>query len=278
LKEGEIMSNKHLIALDLDGTLLTDEKTISQTSKKVIQKAREQGHIVMIATGRPFRSSEQYYKELQLDTPIVNFNGAFVHHPTNHQWGTFHSPMDFQVAHEIVEALDTFRFHNIIAEVIDDVYLHYHDEKLLEIFNIGNPTITTGDLRRYLTKSPTSMLIHAEEDHVKLIREHLSNVHAEVIDHRRWAAPWHVIEIVKSGLNKAVGLKVAAEYFQIPQDRVIAFGDEDNDLEMLEFAGKGIAMGNGIDQVKSIANDITISNQEDGVAVYLNDLLNLNAI
>jgi Cof subfamily protein (haloacid dehalogenase superfamily) len=186
--------------------------------------------------------------------------------------------LDFQVAHEIVEALDTFRFHNIIAEVIDDVYLHYHDEKLLEIFNIGNPTITTGDLRRFLTKSPTSMLIHAEEDHVKLIREHLSNVHAEVIDHRRWAAPWHVIEIVKSGLNKAVGLKVAAEYFQIPQDRIIAFGDEDNDLEMLEFAGKGIAMGNGIDQVKSIANDITISNQEDGVAVYLNDLLNLNAI
>ena len=272
------MSNKHLIALDLDGTLLTDEKTLSNTTKKVIQKARDQGHIVMIATGRPFRSSELYYKELHLDTPIVNFNGAFVHHPTNHNWGIYHSPMDIKVAQEIVEALDTFRFHNIIAEVIDDVYLHYHDQKLLEIFNIGNPAITTGDLRRFLTKSPTSMLIHAEEDHVKLIRDHLSDVHAEVIDHRRWAAPWHVIEIIKSGLNKAVGLKVAADYFQIPQDRIIAFGDEDNDLEMLEFAGKGIAMGNGIDIVKSIANDITLTNQEDGVAVYLNDLLNLKAI
>ena len=272
------MQNKHLIALDLDGTLLTDEKTISVTTKRVIQKAREQGHIVMIATGRPFRSSELYYNELQLDTPIVNFNGAFVHHPTNHKWQTIHSPMDIRVAQEIVEALDTFRFHNIIAEVIDDVFLHYHDEKLLEIFNIGNPTITTGDLRRFLTKSPTSMLIHAEEDHVKLIRDHLSDVHAQVIDHRRWAAPWHVIEIVKSGLNKAVGLKVAADYFQIPQDRIIAFGDEDNDLEMLEFAGRGIAMGNGIDIVKNIANDITLTNQEDGVAVYLNDLLNLKAI
>jgi 5-amino-6-(5-phospho-D-ribitylamino)uracil phosphatase len=272
------MSNKHLIALDLDGTLLTDEKTLSDTTKRVIQKAREQGHVVMIATGRPFRSSELYYKELQLDTPIVNFNGAFIHHPTNHNWGTIHSPMDIRVAQEIVEALDTFRFHNIIAEVIDDVYLHYHDEKLLEIFGIGNPSITTGDLRRFLTKSPTSMLIHAEEDHVKLIRDHLSDVHAEVIDHRRWAAPWHVIEIVKSGLNKAVGLKVASDYFQIPQDRIIAFGDEDNDLEMLEFAGKGIAMGNGIDKVKNIANDITLTNQEDGVAVYLNDLLNLKAI
>lgn len=272
------MTKKHLIALDLDGTLLTDEKTISMNTKNVIQKAQEQGHVVMIATGRPFRSSEMYYRELQLNTPIVNFNGAFIHHPTDTKWGTYHSPMDIQTAKDIVEALNSFNFHNIIAEVMDDVYLHYHDEKLLDVFNLGNPNVTTGDLRRFLTDSPTSMLIHAEEDHVKLIRDHLSDVHAEVIDHRSWAAPWHVIEIIKSGLNKAVGLKLASEYFQIPQERIIAFGDEDNDLEMLEFAGKGVAMENGISQVKTIANDVTLSNQEDGVAVYLNDLLNLKAI
>ena len=65
------MKEKHLIALDLDGTLLKDDKTISYKTKHVIQKAREAGHVVMIATGRPFRSSEMYYRELQLDTPIV---------------------------------------------------------------------------------------------------------------------------------------------------------------------------------------------------------------
>lgn len=69
------MAEKHLIALDLDGTLLKDDKTISPKTKMVIQKARQQGHEVMIATGRPFRSSEIYYREMGLNSPIVNFNG-----------------------------------------------------------------------------------------------------------------------------------------------------------------------------------------------------------
>lgn len=272
------MAEKHLITLDLDGTLLTDDKTISPNTLKVIKKAREAGHEVMIATGRPFRSSEMYYREMDLNTPIVNFNGAFVHNPKKHDWGIHHSPMEVSVAKDIVEACNTFTFHNIIAEVIDDVYFHYHDEKLIDIFSLGTPNLTTGDLRNFLTDSPTSLLIHTDEEHVQEIRNHLSDVHAEVIDHRSWAAPWHVIEIIKFGLNKAVGIKKAADYLQIPRERIIAFGDEDNDLEMLEFAHYGIAMGNAIDQVKNIAKDITLTNEEDGVAVYLNDLLNLKAL
>ncbi|AIE59318.1 Cof-type HAD-IIB family hydrolase [Bacillus methanolicus] len=272
------MAEKHLIVLDLDGTVLKDDKTISHRTKKVILKAKEQGHKVMIATGRPFRSSEMYYRELQLDTPIVNFNGAFIHHPLDKKWGVYHSPLDMKVAKDIVDALDSFHFHNIIAEVIDDVFLHYHDEKLLDVFGIGKPNITTGDLRKFLKHSPTSMLIHTDEENIKKIRAHLSEVHAEVINHRSWAAPWYVIEIVKYGLNKAIGVKKVADYFQIPKERIIAFGDEDNDLEMLEFAGIGIAMENAVDELKNIANDVTLSNEDDGVAIYLNDLLNLKAI
>lgn len=269
---------KHLIALDLDGTLLKDDKTISQTTKQVISKAKQEGHIVMIATGRPYRSSEMYYRELNLDTPIVNFNGAFVHHPKDQNWGIHHSPLEISVAKDIVDACNSFDFHNIIAEVIDDVYLHYHDEKLLDLLSFGDPNITTGDLRKFLTASPTSLLIHSEEDQVKKIHSYLADVHAEVIEHRSWGAPFPVIEIIKRGLNKAVGLKKTSEYFDIPPARIIAFGDEDNDLEMLEYAGCGVAMGNGIAEAKNVANDVTLTNEEDGVAHYLNDYLNLKAI
>ena len=177
-----------------------------------------------------------------------------------------------------MDACNSFQFHNIIAEVIDDVYFHYHDEKLLDLFSFGNPHITTGDLREFLNASPTSMLIHSTEEQVKLIRQHLSEVHAEVIEHRSWGAPFPIIEIIKSGLNKAIGLKYASEYFSIPPERIIAFGDEDNDLEMLEYAGRGVAMGNGIEEVKNVANEITLTNEEDGIGHYLNDLLNLKAI
>ncbi|RFU68051.1 HAD family phosphatase [Peribacillus saganii] len=269
------MREKHLIVLDLDGTLLTDNKIISDRSKNVLKTLQNDGHEVMIATGRPYRSSSIYYRELDLTTPIVNFNGAFVHNPLDNGWGIYHSPLDISVAKDIVEACDNFQYHNIIAEVQDDVYFHYHDEKLIEIFKMGNPRVTTGDLRNFLEVSPTSMLIHTEEEHVAQIRKHLSDVHAELIDHRRWADPWHVIEIVRAGLNKAVGIDRVAKHFGIPQSRIIAFGDEDNDLEMLDYAGTGVAMGNAISQLKSVANATTLSNEEDGIAVFLEEKFNI---
>ncbi|HWO75054.1 MAG TPA: Cof-type HAD-IIB family hydrolase [Bacillus sp. (in: firmicutes)] len=267
------MKDKHLIALDLDGTLLRDDKTISPYTKDIIHKVKEQGHQVMISTGRPFRSSEMYYHELELNTPIVNFNGAFIHHPLDHTFEEIHSPMDLEVVKEIVSTCHTYNFHNIIAEVKDEVYIHYHDEKLLEIFSLGNPKTTSGDLREFLKQAPTSLLIHAEEEDVDIIRKHLSDVHAEVIDHRKWGAPFHVIEMVKYGLNKAVGVKKVADYLGIQTEHIIAFGDEDNDIEMLEFAGVGVAMANAIDKVKSVANEITLSNEEDGIGKFLEKYL-----
>jgi Cof subfamily protein (haloacid dehalogenase superfamily) len=264
-----------LIALDLDGTLLKDDKTISNYSKEIIEKAKADGHIVCIATGRPFRSSSIYYDELQLTTPIVNFNGAYVHHPKNNEWGTYHTTLDLNVVKEIIEVAEEHQIHNMLAEIIDDVYFHYHDEKLLDIFSMGNPEIKIGDLRENLGADVTSILIHAAEEDVEKIRTYLSKVHAEVVDHRRWAAPWHVIEIIKSGINKAVGLQKIASYYNIPPERIIAFGDEDNDLEMLQYAGHGVAMGNAIDKLKSVANKETLSNEEDGIAHYLKDVLSL---
>lgn len=269
------MIKPHLIAVDLDGTLLTDNKVISDRTKLTLQNAMKEGHHVVIATGRPFRSSHDYYKELGLSSPIVNFNGAFVHHPTSSSWGTYHSPIDIKTAQQIVEASENFTIKNILAEVIDDVYFHHHDHELMNLFSTGSNKVSTGNLREILMHDPTSILIHAEEDKVSEIRKHLTDVHAEVIDHRRWGAPWHVIEIVKNGMNKAVGLKRIAEYYQIPQERVIAFGDEDNDFEMIEYAGHGIAMGNAIEELKTLANFVTKTNEEEGIAHYLEETLNL---
>ncbi|MGM9927249.1 MAG: Cof-type HAD-IIB family hydrolase [Bacillus sp. (in: firmicutes)] len=270
------MTNKHLIALDLDGTLLRNDKTISSRTKNTLQTLMRQGHHVMIATGRPYRSSVQYYQELSLQTPIVNFNGAFIHHPKHGDWGTYHTPLDIKIAKDIVEACDQYNYHNIIAEVMDDVYFHQNDPHLIDVFKMGSPKVTVGDLRNHLQNSPTSMLIHAEESNVSQIRQHLSHAHAEVIDHRRWGDPYPIIEIIKSGMNKAIGIQQVANYLQVPQKHIIAFGDEDNDLEMLEYAGSGVAMGNGISAAKNIANETTLSNEEDGIAIYLEEKFNLN--
>ena len=143
---------RHLIVLDLDGTLLTDEKVISEKTKKTLLQAKDAGHEIMIATGRPYRSSEMYYKQLGLQTPIVNFNGAFVHHPIDTSWNVIHKPIELKVVKEVLEAVQGFSIKNMLAEVLDDVYLHYHDEKMLSAFSLGNPKITTGDLRIYFSQ------------------------------------------------------------------------------------------------------------------------------
>ncbi|MBS4172028.1 Cof-type HAD-IIB family hydrolase [Bacillus sp. FJAT-49736] len=269
------MAQPYLIALDLDGTLLTDEKNISARTANTIHQLRQQGHIVMISTGRPFRSSKRYYQELNLNSPIVNFNGAFVHHPLNANWGMHHQPISLEVAKDIVDTCHQYDIHNIIAEVLDNVYFHYHDEKLLDIFHHESPKVTTGNLLNFLQDNPTSILIHAEEKDVPKIRQHLSDVHAEVIDHRRWGAPWHIIEIVKYGLSKATGIERVAKYYNIPRQNIIAFGDEDNDFEMIDYAGIGVAMGNAINPLKNMANHITLSNTEDGVSVFLEEFFKL---
>lgn len=259
----------HIIALDLDGTLLRDDKTISDRTLQTIKKVKELGHVVVISTGRPYRASKIYYQQLKLDTPIVNFNGAYLHHPKDKSFTDVHSPMDLKLAKNIIKACEERNVHNILAEVIDDVYIHVYDETILEIVSLGNPIIQTGPLFDSLTESPTSILIHPKEEDTDDLRAYLTGEFGVQIDHRKWGAPWHVIEVVKGGINKAVGLNKIAEHYQIPTERIISFGDEDNDLEMIDFAGSGIAMGNAIDQLKLICDEVTKTNEEDGVACYL---------
>ncbi|QAS51638.1 Cof-type HAD-IIB family hydrolase [Halobacillus litoralis] len=267
--------NQHLIALDLDGTLLTDAKVINEKTKNTVKSAMEQGHIVVIATGRPHRASIDFYHDLGLETPMVNFNGALIHHPKDQRWDAVHSPLGIRTAHKIIHTCQELGVKNILAEVMDEVYLDQYDEEIMSIFHTENNTITVGRLQANLKEDPTSILIHPEEEKIKQLRAQLDE-HASLIDHRKWGAPWHVIEIVRAGMNKAVGLDKIARYFHIPKDRVIAFGDEDNDFEMIEYAGVGVAMGNAINELKDIANHVTHTNEQNGIGEFLNDYLKIN--
>lgn len=270
-------NNRHLIALDLDGTLLTNDKQISLRNKLTLQKAVDDGHIVVIATGRPHRASIDYYHTLELNTPMVNFNGALIHHPTDKKWDALHNPMPIRTAHKIVDACYDFGVHNLLAEVMDNVYLDKYDKNIIDIFQAtqNDPPFAIGNIKNKLQEDPTSLLIHPREDHIQSLRSHLDDYHAELIEHRKWGAPWNIIEIVKKGMNKAVGLEKVAHYYHIPPERIIAFGDEDNDLEMIDYAGVGVAMDNGIDELKSIAKHVTETNEQDGIGSFLEQYLKL---
>lgn len=269
--------SSYLICLDLDGTLLNDDKEITSYTKRVLTTLQNQGHKLMIATGRPYRASQIYYHELNMNTPVVNFNGAFVHHPKNDQFEIMHEVLDLGLSHEIIQSLQNFGVSNIIAEVRDYVFLNNFDQKLFDGFSMGNPKIETGDLLTSLNESPTSLLVEAEEFMIPRIKQMLTRFYAENIEHRRWGSPFPVIEIVRQGISKARGIDYVKSYLDIDRNHIIAFGDEDNDLEMIDYAGVGVAMGNAIGELKSIANHVTETNEQDGVGTFLESYLKIDA-
>ncbi len=271
------LKEKYLIALDLDGTLLNGESKIAAKSKRIVNHLMEQGHIVVIATGRTNSLSIHFYHELGLTTPLINSNGAVLHHPLDKNWGTYHLPLKLNTAMDIIDTCYKFNSKNILAAVWDNVYLDKFDPYIAQFYGHEkeNEAFVVGKVREQLQDDPTVMLLYPEEDHLAALTNELDQLQAEVFDHRNWGAPFHVIEVMNKQMNKREALKKIAAYYHIPQQRIIAFGDGSNDLEMIEYAGVGVAMANAIDELKSLAKFQTTSNVEHGVAHFLTEYFNV---
>jgi len=271
------LTKQHLIALDLDGTLLTDNKTISDNSKVMIRSLIDQGHIVVIATGRSKRVTMNYYHELGLKTPVVNSNGAFMHHPFDKNWKTQHLPLTFDTAMEIVETSKHFQSKNILANVQDNIYLDTYDEAIANFYGFTqtNDEFIVGDMKDSLKDEPTGMLLYPDERYLPELTEKLNQLQTEMVDHRNWGAPFHVIEVLNIGANKGEAIKQLADQYNIPNERVIAFGDGGNDLEMIDYAGVGVAMENAVEDLKNLASYHTATNEAHGVADFLADYFKL---
>ena len=274
-KEGPLL-NKKLIAIDLDGTTLNQDSMITSKTKETLKKAINAGHHVSIATGRPFRMSHQFYQQLELTTPMVNFNGALVHIPNQHWDGERETLINREIAFEILSQKKQLNLDFIAAENRDTFFIDsfdFFDEKIFASSRPGEKNLLSP---KNLTTNPTSLLVRADKRFAGAVSAELTRQFGSYVDVRTWGGPTAILEIVSKGIQKAKGVQEIANYLSIDQKDVIAFGDEHNDLELLDYAGWGVAMANGTDQLKGIANDVTpLSNQEDGLAVYLEKLLKL---
>lgn len=228
----------------------------------------------MIATGRPYRLSSQYYKELALHSPIVNFNGAFLHHPLDpaYQDG-YHQAIDLSIVHELLDYTNQFPLSNIAAEVQDNVFLARGDDSVPANFKAGGGEVHIGNLRGKINADPTSLLFFGQTDQLDVISKHFDDTLSHIISYHTWGASWPAVEVVKYGIHKAIGVREAAKSLGFDVKDIIAFGDEMNDLEMLDYAGTGVAMGNAVSAAKNVANTVTATNEEDGIAVYLEENL-----
>ncbi|MHB1683303.1 MAG: Cof-type HAD-IIB family hydrolase [Bacilli bacterium] len=258
-----------LIALDLDGTLLTSDKRISPRTKGALQAVMKAGGDVAIATGRPPRTSVPFVRELGLTTPLINFNGALVH---GHGMVdiSHHTPIDYEVAMAALNVCYEIGIRNLMAEVKDEFYLHSNTCLVDPLMDVGNRApLAVGDVRTLIASQVTSFVVSPFLDRAFELTEALQTQFHDTLTVRAWGGAHQTIEVMSNRASKASGLQQVADLLGYDAAQIIAFGDELNDLEMLQYAGTGVAMGNARDVVKSAADFVTDTCDRDGIAKFL---------
>jgi Cof subfamily protein (haloacid dehalogenase superfamily) len=262
---------RYLIALDLDGTLLQDWKSMSPNTISYLRGLSDAGHTIVIATGRPFRSSERFYDQLGLTTPIINYNGGLITNKHDPDFPRFNLsiPRDYLIdIHKRNESI----IENAFGEVLDDIYLWKDTDKIRPLLHYFNgATLTVGPFDEILRHDPNGFLVVCHDGLAHRLEDDIATRYDGKLLARNWGADYdHVVEIYTPDTSKGRGLAYVAEHLGFERENIIAFGDAHNDIEMLEYAGWGVAMHNAQDVLKAHADDVTTrSNTEDGLIDYL---------
>lgn len=268
------MKQKYLIALDLDGTLLTDKKTITPKTQRFFNKLYKKGHHIVIATGRPLRAAFEFQKKLGIEGPLVTHNGVFASHPLNSDFPRLLITFDHHVLQNIVAEIGYDKFENLMVETEKTVYLLHQDEELNNFFWNDRGNIKYGDPFLHLNEHPLT-LIFLFKRVTPTLKEEITRIVKKHSDYkiRFWAnSPY--AELYQENGTKKNGLIHVANSLNIDRENVIACGDFYNDYEMLEWAGHSILMKNGARELRSIAKYITEKdNNNDGLIAPIKKIL-----
>lgn len=267
--------DQKLIAIDLDGTTLNKDSLVSSKTKAVLLKAINAGHIVSIVTGRPNRMSENIYDELELQSPMINFNGAVGHLPHKKWDKEYELTFSKEIALELVAAKAKLGIKIIAAEGKNIALV---DQPNNFIPNFFPTTLKPNEIlnRQNLISNPSAMTMLVDKIKLPYVVTELKKEFGDKLNIGVWGGANPILELSPKGVDKSHGIRFLAQNFNIDRKNIIAFGDEHNDFEMINYAGWGVVMQNGTEQLKSVANDITkYDNNHDGLAHYLEDYLDL---
>ncbi|MCR5757102.1 MAG: Cof-type HAD-IIB family hydrolase [Selenomonas sp.] len=260
-----------MIALDLDGTLDNDDKIITPRTREALMAVQEQGVVVALVSGRQAPGLQREADALHLEDYNglrISYNGGRIQEAATGKI-LFDSAIDNATAVEFLRHLEQWPELSPIVDDGESIYTtdarrhkvmaesRNNNLKVKIVENIADAV--TFDPVKILTAAPNEILVPRLADIRQGFEERLSFVQS---------APWFYEGTVK-GVGKNSALKQACKQLGITSAEVMAFGDAQNDMSMLEFAGYGVAMGNACDELKSIADEITASNNEDGIAVTL---------
>lgn len=270
------------ILLDIDGTLTNDRKEITPKTREALIKAQDKGIRLALASGRPDQGLVKYAKILEMEKHhgiFVCYNGAKV---MDCQSGEvyFNHAMSIEEAKAVLEHMKKFKVSPIVAKgeymYTNDVYSGFLKRNgdpinIIEYESRSNGYLLAEkrDLAAFVDFPVEKILNAGEPDYMKDHYEEMMEPFKDTLS-CMFTSPVY-FEFTARGVDKAKAIDTAFRKMGYEPSELMAFGDAQNDLSMLKYAGIGVAMGNAVEEVKEAADYITLSNNDDGIAAALTD-------
>lgn len=266
-----------LIALDIDGTLLDKNKAISPKTRFIINSISDSIPVILISSRMP-EAMRYLQKDLNiLDLPIVAFNGGLVLHENEI---LSHTGIDFPTFKTVLQqnedlGLHLSLFHNDEWYAPKDDFWSQREIRNTKVKPVFKSNEKVYHDWKVYNKEPHKIMCMGEENKVDELFARLSKIENDAL-HLYRSKPTY-IEMAPKQISKLSGLDVLLQklYSHIELNDIVAYGDNFNDIEMLKNVGMGVAVNNAKPEVKAVADDITQSNIEDGVALHLEKIFQL---
>jgi Cof subfamily protein (haloacid dehalogenase superfamily) len=263
-----------LVASDIDGTLIRSDGSLSPRTVAVLDTLHERGIPTVLVTGRPIRWLRQLYDQMAEPLPAVCANGAVVYDPDNDEILRA-NPLSVDLLLDVTKRLREAVPDIALAVEVEDGRGFWYEEAWPVRWEGEHNSVRVLASPEELTSVPAVKLLvrsanHEPDEFAALVSRTLSGI-AEAT-HSSSSA---LVEISAAGVTKAAGLAWFCERGGYTAEDVVAFGDMPNDLPLMAWAGRSVAMGNAHPAVKEVAHEVGLTNDEDGVAAYLTDLFGL---
>src|SRR5688500_14503590 len=256
-----------LVSIDLDGTLLTDSKEITQQTADALRCLPGRGVRVVIASARPPRSVRPFQEQLGLDTLQINYNGALIWDPAQ-QRPVYHVPMHERLCRGMIDtARDMFDEVLVSVECMDKWYTDRLDQTYTtETGRLFKPDLVC-PIDDFCTQPITKLMFLGDPKLILRLEDLFTIRYGHIVSVLRCEP--ELLQIMDARVSKAVALEKIADHYGIPMEQVMAIGDARNDVEMLDAAGVAVAMDNAHPLVKEVADWVAPSNNDHGVHAAL---------
>lgn len=265
------MNMYRLIALDIDETITLEPSIVPEKIISAVNRAREAGIRVTLATGRGYYASSMIVKQLNISEPLINYGGAIITDPNDGSliYGT-------EIAPELVtDVLETARELGVHAHIYQgDTVIGEEINPYMEAYTarLQLPHKYDENIRSKRWYNVPKILMMTTEEHAAELRPMLQEKYRDRLKISGSSSGF--IEFNHPSAHKGSGLEWVAEHLGIPREEVIAVGDNSLDLEMIQWAGLGCAVANAKEEVKAAADMVIPSCGEYGVAYLIDNILN----